>query len=344
MQHPLTILALTAAMISCTANNMTVNDLPQIPDPAYAKGVSAPFCGVADGTLIVAGGANFPDKPLLEGGAKKVYDDIWALIGGEWVRAGHLPDSVAYGATFQVPGGLVLAGGSVRGVPSDKVYLLSLSGNEARLEELPSLPVGIAEAAAASLDGRLYLTGGSGSDAIYSCLAGEYLWEKVATLPMPLVQPLAFATGENLYIWGGFNPRTLEVPSCGWRYSGGRFEPCPDIPDGGTFTGSASTVLPDGSFMVVGGVNRDIFARALHNTPEDRIPYLSKEPAEYRFRSDVFVFDPKTCSWSTFASFPECALAGPGVTLLGDSIVVCGGEIKPGVRSPRLFKIPVTGR
>jgi N-acetylneuraminic acid mutarotase len=200
---------------------------------------------------------------------------------------------------------------------------------------------------------RLYLVGGVGTTGVYACTIGSYEWSKVADLPEPLVQPVAFASAGKLYVWGGFNPETLEVSDRGlvipseakesvWR------ETAP-IPDGGTFVGATGATLPDGRLAVVGGVNRAIFARALHNTPEDRIPYLSKEPAEYQFRQDVFAFDPVTETWTLLGTHPACALAGPGVAVRalpghGQSgpaatLFVAGGELKPGVRSPKIFTL-----
>lgn len=307
-----------------------MSDYPYIPDPAYAKGVSAPFCGFVGDDLIVAGGANFPDKPLLDGGAKKVYDDVWRLHGGEWERIAHLEDSTAYGATFQLQDAVVLAGGA----GLDKVYLLDADG----LRRLPSLPDPVAEAGASVCGGSLYL---AGAGKVYGCKAGEWQWSELCELPMPLVQPILFATAEYLYLWGGFNPETLEVPSRGWKYClsspEAGWQPATDVPDGGTFVGSAGVALPDGRLAVVGGVNREIFARALHNTPEDRIPYLSRRPEEYRFRKTVYVFDPSVERWSELFSEDACALAGPGLACNGNRLVVAGGEIKPGVRSPRIF-------
>ena len=95
--------------------------------------------------------------------------------------------------------------------------------------------------------------------------------------------------------------------------------------------------LPDGRLAVVGGVNREIFAKALHNGPEERIPYLSQEPAWYRFRQAVYLFDGK--AWQQAAAHPFCALAGPGVAAYKEGLLIAGGECKPGVRSPRIFCI-----
>ena len=84
-------------------------------------------------------------------------------------------------------------------------------------------------------------------------------------------------------------------------------------------------------------VNRAIFERALRNTPEDRIPYLSREPEEYKFRKSVWLFD--GLRWTTLGEVPEAALAGPGVAATASGLLVTGGELKPGVRSPKTFII-----
>ncbi len=351
-------LILAAGLVACHTEMMKVTELKAIPDAAYAKGVSAPFCGVVGDALVVAGGANFPDKSLLDGGAKRVYADIWAQADGEWVHAGVLPDSTAYGATFAVDGALVLAGGNVCGTTTDKVYELTFRDRAAVLRALPPLPVPMEQCGRTRDGDRLYLVGGVGTTGVYACTVGEYVWTKLADLPEPLVQPVAFASGGRLYVWGGFNPETLEVsdkglviptdssvipadssvipaeePESPWREA-------PSIPDGGTFVGATGATLPDGRLVVVGGVNRAIFARALHNTPEDRIPYLSKEPAEYQFRQAVYAFDPAAGAWTLLGSDPACALAGPGVAVRPQGgLYVAGGELKPGVRSPKLFSL-----
>ena len=344
-------LILAAGLVACHTETMKITELKAIPDAAYAKGVSAPFCGVVGDALVVAGGANFPDKSLLEGGAKRVYADIWALESGEWAHAGVLPDSTAYGATFAVDGALILAGGNVCGETTDKVYELKLQDGKAVLRALPPLPVPMEQCGWTRDGDRLFLVGGVGTTGVYACTIGSYEWAKVAELPEPLVQPVAFASAGKLYVWGGFNPETLEVSDRGlvipigpsvipseakespWREA-------PSIPDGGTFVGATGATLPDGRLAVVGGVNRAIFARALHNTPEDRIPYLSKEPAEYQFRQAVYAFDPASGTWTFLGADPACALAGPGVAVRpAGGLYVAGGELKPGVRSPKIFSL-----
>ena len=334
------VLLCTAA---CHPTPMNTAVLPEIPDPAYAKGVSAPFCGVLGTAPVVAGGANFPDKPLLEGGSKKVYRDIWLLEGGAWKHAGRLPDSTAYGATFQLPDGLVFAGGNAAGMTTDRVYVVRREGEGVSLAVLPSLPLPVEQAGWTAADGCLYLAGGqSGEQAsrkVYACTAEDFVWSEIAELPLPLVQPLAYAREGKLYVWGGFDPLAAKAFNVGWclDLASGQWEAAPAIPDGGTFVGAAGVTLPDGRLLVAGGVHIDVFNRALHNTPEDRIPYLSKEPADYKFRQAVYLFDGKR--WTQAGSSADLALAGPGIAAAADKVYVAGGEVKPGVRSPKILEL-----
>lgn len=98
-------------MITCTWNKLP--DLPGMADTA-SLGVSAPFVGISNGILLVAGGCNFPDKPVTEGGAKRYYSDIFALDlsdkNAQWQKAGNLPLPVAYGASVTTPEGIVCIG------------------------------------------------------------------------------------------------------------------------------------------------------------------------------------------------------------------------------------------
>ena len=46
-----------------------------LPDPV---GVARPFAGVSGGRVMIAGGANFPEKPLADGGRKRCHAAVWA--------------------------------------------------------------------------------------------------------------------------------------------------------------------------------------------------------------------------------------------------------------------------
>ena len=65
--------------------------------------VAGAFAGIANGSLIVAGGANFPDGYPWDGGIKAWHDSIFVLDkpDGEWEKSDiKLPRPIAYGVSI----------------------------------------------------------------------------------------------------------------------------------------------------------------------------------------------------------------------------------------------------
>ncbi len=133
--------------------------LPSLPDPEGFAGMYAGTCGE---TMICAGGTNFPDKPMLEGGAKTWTDRIFTLSPGEngWTEAGTLPAPYAYGASASTREGLLCIGGCGKEGHRKDVYLLSTADGAVTVTPFPPLPIALAYTAAAVLGGKVYLTGG----------------------------------------------------------------------------------------------------------------------------------------------------------------------------------------
>ena len=103
---------------------------PPIPD---AHGFASPFAGVSAGTLVVAGGANFPESYPWEGGSKVWHDRIFLLPEGarEWtVSNARLPKALAYGVSVSLPeqnNSIVMLGGSDgQNKPVAEVTMLTL--------------------------------------------------------------------------------------------------------------------------------------------------------------------------------------------------------------------------
>ena len=120
------------------------------------------YAGTCGETMICAGGTNFPDKPMLEGGAKTWTDRIFTLSPGEngWTEAGTLPAPYAYGASASTREGLLCIGGCGKEGHRKDVYLLSTADGAVTVTPFPPLPIALAYTAAAVLDGKVYLTGG----------------------------------------------------------------------------------------------------------------------------------------------------------------------------------------
>ncbi len=265
-------------------------------DTARAKGVSAAYCGMAGGRVVLAGGCNFPARPAADGGAKRFYADVFVgtPAGGDltWRRAGSLPAPAAYGVALPTDGGLALIGGTTpEGSTAAATELrLAADGTHADLHPLPALPVAVDNAAGARLGRRLYVMGGNAAGRPSRRVFSLHLdslgagWREEPPLPgPPRTQAVAVTLvhgGEScLYVFGGFaaaagdRPATLSLTSLRYRPSARRWERAatPATADGRPIAlgGGAGLALGDTAALCLGGVDGDIFLAALRR--EERL-------------------------------------------------------------------------
>lgn len=327
-----------AVLLSCRGGDL-FERLPDLPDPLGRSGLYAAESG---GVLYVAGGCNFPDKPVYEGGVKVFYDDIWSieLDGGEWRMAGRLPRGSAYGASFVLGGRMVVAGGADGSGAFTSVLSVGMDGT---VEALAELPVPVQQAAACTCGDRAYLVGGLSSEPDY---AGVLLMEggsfvEYCVLPEPMVQPLSFHDGHFLYVWGGFNPLTKRALDYGYRYDGDHWEKIGGFAPDETLTGAAG-ILSGGRFYVVGGVDKAVMDNALSLSGQAVKEYQRHERSWYRFRDNLRVYDPGKGLWMTGPGDGRLAKAGAAIVVTSDgSVISIGGEALPGVRSAEIMRIKV---
>ena len=154
-------------------------DLPPMNGQEKNPGVAGPFVGIHNNALIVAGGANFPGKPLWE--TDKVWhDDIYVLVRGEssydWKGSGKLNRPLAYGASVSTDAGVVCIGGDDATEVYKEVFLLSWDNDKNQLNrtELPSLPEPVAYGAATFVNGTVYLVGGQTGKSLKSATNKVY--------------------------------------------------------------------------------------------------------------------------------------------------------------------------
>lgn len=328
------LLGLLVLAASCAQAPKTA-ECPAVPE---AAGLSALYAAVLDGSLVVAGGSNFAGKPLAEGGKKQFHDNIYRLEPGGWKEIGRLPEPSAYGACFTLEGKLVIAGGANERGTLRSVRAVAPDG---RVSILPDLPVPVEQGAACVQGGTVYLLGGLSDGApvtdVLRCADG--VWEIHGALPEPMVQPVAFAAGGRLYVWGGYHPTRRESLDYGYEYSEGTWTRIPGPEAGETLTGAASTVA-DGRLIVTGGVDKAVFDQALSLSGDAVQEYLTRPAASYRIRSRIRAFDPASQTWRTLGESPHTARAGAALASAREDILYhIGGEIKPGVRTPAVWKI-----
>lgn len=285
-------------------NSMTKwNKLPDLPGTSdtASLGVSAPFAGITEGILVVAGGCNFPDKPVTEGGQKRYYDDIFFLdLQNEtdplWQPAGRLPRPVAYGASVATSAGVICIGGNNAEESFPDVYRVSRNEatGKADICQLPSLPVSMDNFAAACLNNTLYVAGGNENGkpcrsfyALPLDPAAGSGWHKLPDFPGPArVQPVLAAQrnkeGGGIYLAGGFEPVTGDsapvIPTDLLLYDPATREwrkeaDLPLLADGSprTLTGGCAVALGDSSLLLAGGVNYNRFLAAIDRTRQMEI-------------------------------------------------------------------------
>jgi arylsulfatase A-like enzyme/N-acetylneuraminic acid mutarotase len=138
--------------------------LPDFPD---SIGVAGSFVGVHNGALIVAGGANFAEKPLIDGGSKVWHDQVFVLEPNRenWDRRFRLRRPLAYGGSASTSKGIVIVGGSDSERDYADVSLLSWNASEKTLKHtnLSALPVPTSKCRAVAINDRVYVLSGQSS-------------------------------------------------------------------------------------------------------------------------------------------------------------------------------------
>ncbi|HJA86104.1 MAG TPA: cyclically-permuted mutarotase family protein [Candidatus Bacteroides avicola] len=328
-----------------------------LPDFPIRKGVSAPFAGLADGRLIVAGGCNFPDTPAAEGGRKAFYDAIYAIElthdSATWSLLSTLPEPIAYGATVTTSKGIVCIGGQNEQGPQTSVWQLDADGH---LTHLPSLPAPVDNGGAALIGHTVYVTGGNqpdGKKALYALnLNNPTAWKRLADYPgLQRIQPIVLSSDNRLFLIGGYSFDAASktcIPSTDML----SYDPSTDtwsnldaiVPEkDGTLRclAGGSGICKEGRLYLTGGVNLTIFRQAMEGkAPAD---YMRKSPDWYRFNDDLLIYDLQAGNWSIYPDMPGLARAGGILLEYQDRLYMICGEIKPGIRTPQITVIPRKG-
>ncbi|WP_416799066.1 N-acetylneuraminate epimerase [Ciceribacter azotifigens] len=127
------------------ASWLRLADLPSVSGSEPQEGVAGAFAAAAGDDVLVAGGTNFKGaqanakagKWFAHDGLKKCWrDEVYAFDVNGWRQVGKLPRGIAYGASFSVPDGLLIAGGEDGdGEPRAEVFLLRWDGEKISIEK-----------------------------------------------------------------------------------------------------------------------------------------------------------------------------------------------------------------
>jgi SSS family transporter len=339
--------------------------LPPLPDPI---GFAAPFAGVSNGSLVVAGGANFPDGRPWSGAQKVWHDDIFVLDEpeGSWSRVGKLPRPVAYGISITLPDGVLCVGGGDANDHHADVYLVQYEDGQISITTYPSLPVPLAYATGVLVGKSVYIMGGQMKPDerptrqlwVLDLATAEPAWKELDTLPgHPRMLAVAGTLGGKLYVFGGTDlvpdPEnqglTRRYLNDSWRYDPLHgWQPLTDLPESRVAAPSPAPSLGMGHLLVIGGDNGSMANRMAEL--KDQHPGFSAE---------VLAYHTVTETWTSAGTVPVDIGPDPAnnpgagtwapvtvpVVEWNGKFVIPAGEIRPGVRTTRvLTAVPASER
>ena len=324
-------------------------DLPPF-DGHPNVGVARPFAGVSNGRVLLAGGANFPIKPLIAGGPKVYHDEVWCCDPSagtpSWTLCGHLPIAWGEGGYATTPHGIVCVMGAVGAdgqVVTNGCFLLSWQGNHPAVRDLPPFPEAAKYAAATARGSKAYAVG-TRKVAVLDLAAAHPSWESLPDLPETVSQPACAVQNTShqrtaLFV---FAEHGADKRSGGWMLElspekGTAWQPVPDVPATAAladrnFVGSLALASGDQHILFFGGTSR---APARERQGKDFAWYLNHPPEWFRLAKEVLVYHTVTERWFTLGETPFQGRVGAAVVALPDGrILLNGGEVGPGTRTP----------
>lgn len=204
------------------------------------------------------------------------------------------------------------------------------------------------------LNGCIYLTGGNQQhrqNTLYKLdLNTGRNWQKLSAYPGPQrVQPILVHDAHKLYLIGGYQAASNTSESilshdivC-YLPETDRWEYESDIPleengekrcmAGGSGTQTSTHLI------LTGGVNYGIFKKALDGKAGK--DYLTHDPSWYQFNDDLLCFDFTHNKWTQHPNIPGMARAGGILLLHHHCLYMVCGEIKPGIRTPKITIYPL---
>lgn len=341
--------------------------LPVLPDEI---GFGGPVVGTHEGALIVAGGANFP-TPLSEGGKKVWHDEVFVLLAGQrhWSVGQKLPRPLAYAACTSTPRGVVVAGGSDADQVYAEVFLMRRDGASKRVlfDPLPDLPSASAFGASESIAETVYVWGGKGHKSDVELTGGFWQldlrdvdrgWQALPAHPGPVRYKMVTAVQKGpggepcLFLFSG--ARTTETEAGDPRFTaytdGYRY--CPDTRQ---WTAVAPLPVLDDPRQIPGkerfagerwpisaGCAQALGTRTILTFSGSTDRYILDEEGAVRlpalrpsFLPRVLSYDTVADRWSEAGSMPVGVVTTEAVAWQ-QQIVIPSGEIKPGIRTPRV--------
>lgn len=341
-------------------------------DGSTSLGFAGAINAVFNDALLVAGGANFPDKMPWEGGAKFYSNNIHLLLkqDGRFVwsnktLSAKLPYPIAYCGNTSTDSGVVYAGGEGKDGLSNKAYLINWDAADLKIsiKPLPDLPVAITNVGLTHIGNVVYLVGGdmekSSSSGFYKLDLNvkDASWQELPSLPLKLANALVVAQSDKIFVIGGRTKTPsgisdLHNTTFAYDIAKASWQKMADISDGKhttNFSAGAGVAVSNDLILVTGGDNGSVFHKIENYisqiskiTSQEEKDKLTKEKNKLNvshkgFYKEQLVYNINTNAWHKIGELPFPAHVTTTATKWGSDIVLSNGEIKPGVRTPSVM-------
>lgn len=325
-------------------------------------GVARPYCGEHNGMMLLAGGSNFPDTPLADGGKKSYHATIYGATVGTnvWRVVGELSEPMGEGVAVSTSQGVVCIGG-VTGASgesvTDKAFLMTwdAASMKVRCMPLPAFPYPVKMPAAAARENRVYVVGGMRGNLAESDVWMLDLnavtnkgWQALTPLPVKREQPVAAIQNTSyqrtaLFVIGGMASSEDGLQTAledGYAYDlaqGMQGKWCPIAPAKikGSDTiwpmiGASALATGDQHVLCLGGSNREVWNDQIkHNATltgealaSFRDEYFRRPFEAFKFCRRILVYHTVTDRWFELGELPFLPRCGAAVTRLSDGSVL----------------------
>lgn len=320
------------------------NFLPPLHDNKDNRGLAGVFSGFVGNELVIAGGANFPDKMPWEGGKKNWEKTLYHTCANttdfyQWeIITDFLPAAIAYGVSIQLPEGLLCIGGCNAERCFDDVFLILKEDGVFKISyDWPSLPVPLANATGALLNNNIYIAGGQekmiGENATNHFFVLDLDHKEKGWIALPswdgksrgyaVSVALENRTCSGFYLFSGRDYHSsgyVEILTDGYRYD----------PDKNRWT------RLEGSFPVMAGTAIvDLDHILFFGGVTKLIPGSYEHPG---FENILRVYDCVSNSFVNKEILPFPVPVTTHIAIRENKFYITSGEIKPGMRTPSVYE------
>ena len=321
-------------------------------------GTAGMLSGVLEGKyVVVGGGANFPYDTVLNGGAKKLYSDVYLLEekDGKLTVKEHinLDNEIGYGASVTVKGGVYYIGGGATAEADNDILFLSMQNGKLNIEKVGDLPFTLQNGTAVEKDGKLYIiTGkqdGKATNKMYEYDLATGKSKELAPVPgaETRTQAVSQILDGKLYVFSG-GDSIAYTDGYEYNFATNKWAPAASVELNGekiSLLGASSVKLNEKEMMVIGGFNKEVYDNAVANLntlkgeelAEFKAGYFGADPAEFNWNREILIYNSDSNSWKTIGQVPFDAPCGEGLVLVGNKVFSINGEIKPGIRTDRMY-------